>query len=142
MSDKILLIENMLDKVDKMIIGGGMAFTFLKVSEPRQLTTRQLPITSHQSPVTNHQIPINSHPSPLAAHRLPLTAHDGFNITVPSPSHRRHIAVTSPLHIAVTHHQPLQVMNGLNIGSSLYDEDGAKIVPQIIEKAKAKVTAE
>ena len=29
-----------------------------------------------------------------------------------------------------------------NIGSSLYDEDGAKIVPQIIEKAKAKVTAE
>merc|ERR1719217_1276257 len=29
-SDKILLIENLLDKVDKMIIGGGMAFTFLK----------------------------------------------------------------------------------------------------------------
>ena len=30
-SDKILLIENLLDKVDKMIIGGGMAFTFQKV---------------------------------------------------------------------------------------------------------------
>jgi phosphoglycerate kinase len=30
-SDKIQLIMNMLDKVDKMIIGGGMAFTFLKV---------------------------------------------------------------------------------------------------------------
>mmetsp|Transcript_7143 Transcript_7143/g.17181 ORF Transcript_7143/g.17181 Transcript_7143/m.17181 type:complete len:359 (-) Transcript_7143:263-1339(-) len=30
-SDKILLIKNMLDKVDKMIIGGGMAYTFLKV---------------------------------------------------------------------------------------------------------------
>ena len=30
-SDKIQLIKNMLDKVDKMIIGGGMAFTFLKV---------------------------------------------------------------------------------------------------------------
>jgi phosphoglycerate kinase len=29
--DKIQLIENMLDKVDIMIIGGGMAFTFLKV---------------------------------------------------------------------------------------------------------------
>merc|ERR1719160_408217 len=29
-SGKILLIENLLDKVDKMIIGGGMAFTFLK----------------------------------------------------------------------------------------------------------------
>lgn len=30
-SDKILLIENLLDKVNEMIIGGGMAFTFLKV---------------------------------------------------------------------------------------------------------------
>jgi len=29
--DKIQLIRNMLDKVDEMIIGGGMAFTFLKV---------------------------------------------------------------------------------------------------------------
>lgn len=31
MKDKILLIDNLLDKVDEMIIGGGMAFTFLKV---------------------------------------------------------------------------------------------------------------
>jgi len=30
-SDKIQLIENLLDKVNMMIIGGGMAFTFLKV---------------------------------------------------------------------------------------------------------------
>ena len=30
-ADKIQLIENMLDKVDEMIIGGGMAYTFLKV---------------------------------------------------------------------------------------------------------------
>merc|ERR1712232_750329 len=30
-SDKIQLIMNMLDKVNKMIIGGGMAYTFLKV---------------------------------------------------------------------------------------------------------------
>ena len=29
-SDKILLIENLLDKVNELIIGGGMAFTFLK----------------------------------------------------------------------------------------------------------------
>jgi len=29
-ADKIQLIENLLDKVDEMIIGGGMAFTFLK----------------------------------------------------------------------------------------------------------------
>ncbi len=27
-----MLIENLLDKVDEMIIGGGMAFTFLKVA--------------------------------------------------------------------------------------------------------------
>ncbi|KAI8892696.1 phosphoglycerate kinase [Globomyces pollinis-pini] len=32
-SDKILLIENLLDKVNNMIICGGMAFTFLKVME-------------------------------------------------------------------------------------------------------------
>ena len=29
--DKIQLIENLLDKVNVMIIGGGMAFTFAKV---------------------------------------------------------------------------------------------------------------
>ena len=29
--DKIQLIGSMLDKVDEMIIGGGMAFTFRKV---------------------------------------------------------------------------------------------------------------
>merc|ERR1719343_906570 len=31
-SDKIQLIMNMIDKVDSMIIGGGMAYTFLKVN--------------------------------------------------------------------------------------------------------------
>ena len=30
-ADKIQLIKNMLDKVDELIICGGMAFTFLKV---------------------------------------------------------------------------------------------------------------
>lgn len=30
-SDKIQLIKNMIDRVDELIIGGGMAFTFLKV---------------------------------------------------------------------------------------------------------------
>merc|ERR1719413_222738 len=59
-SDKILLIKNLLDKVDIMIIGGGMAYTFLKV------------------------------------------------------------------------------IHGMAIGTSLYDEEGAKIVPEIMEKAKAK----
>ncbi|KAG0044323.1 phosphoglycerate kinase, partial [Gryganskiella cystojenkinii] len=32
-SDKIQLIENLMDKVDAMIIGGGMAFTFKKTLE-------------------------------------------------------------------------------------------------------------
>lgn len=31
--DKIQLIENMLDKVNEMLIVGGMAFTFLKVTK-------------------------------------------------------------------------------------------------------------
>merc|ERR1719410_2165896 len=59
-TDKIQLIFNMLDKVDKLIIGGGMAFTFLKVND------------------------------------------------------------------------------GMAIGSSLYDEEGAKTVPDIMAKAKEK----
>jgi phosphoglycerate kinase len=58
--DKIPLIESLLDKVDEMIVGGGMAFTFNKV------------------------------------------------------------------------------MNGTKIGSSLFDEKGAKLVPTLLEKAKAK----
>ena len=31
-SDKIAVVENMMDKVDTILIGGGMAFTFLKAS--------------------------------------------------------------------------------------------------------------
>eukprot|EP00930_Biecheleria_cincta_P101444 TRINITY_DN930_c0_g1_i2.p1 TRINITY_DN930_c0_g1~~TRINITY_DN930_c0_g1_i2.p1 ORF type:complete len:435 (+),score=121.24 TRINITY_DN930_c0_g1_i2:52-1305(+) len=56
-SDKIQLIMNMLDKVNKIIIGGGMAYTFLKIRD------------------------------------------------------------------------------NMAIGTSLYDEEGAKIVPEILEKA-------
>jgi len=56
--DKIPLITSLLDKVDEMIIGGGMAFTFLKVKE------------------------------------------------------------------------------GMNIGSSLYDDEGARIVPDLLAKAE------
>jgi len=59
-SDKIQLIKNLLDKVNMMIIGGGMAFTFLKI------------------------------------------------------------------------------LNGIDIGASLFDEEGSKIVNEIMEKAKAK----
>lgn len=59
-SDKIQLIDSLLDKVDEMVIGGGMAFTFKKVLE------------------------------------------------------------------------------GVEIGDSLYDEEGAKIVADIVDKAKKK----
>lgn len=59
-ADKIQLINNMLDRVNEMIIGGGMAFTFLKV------------------------------------------------------------------------------INGMEIGNSLYDEEGAKIVNDIMKKAADK----
>ncbi|KAL4660047.1 phosphoglycerate kinase 1 [Arapaima gigas] len=37
--DKIQLINNMLDKVDEMIIGGGMAFTFLKILQNMEIGT-------------------------------------------------------------------------------------------------------
>uniref|UniRef100_A0A914VPP5 Phosphoglycerate kinase n=1 Tax=Plectus sambesii TaxID=2011161 RepID=A0A914VPP5_9BILA len=36
-ADKIQLITNLLDKVDEMIIGGGMAFTFLKVTDDMKI---------------------------------------------------------------------------------------------------------
>jgi len=58
--DKIQLIESLLDKVDELIIGGGMAFTFLKE------------------------------------------------------------------------------LNGMKIGSSLFDEEGSKIVQKLMDKAKSK----
>ena len=58
-ADKIQLINNLLDKADKIIIGGGMAFTFKKV------------------------------------------------------------------------------LNNIEIGSSLFDEEGAKLVPDLMAKAKA-----
>jgi len=38
-SDKILLIKNMCSKVDKIIIGGGMACTFLKVNNKMEIGT-------------------------------------------------------------------------------------------------------
>ncbi len=59
-ADKIPLIRNLLDQADAIIVGGGMAYTFLKV------------------------------------------------------------------------------MNGMSIGNSLYDKDGAEIIPELMEKAKAK----
>lgn len=40
--DKIQLINNMLDKVNEMIIGGGMAFTFLKVLKNMEVSGLKL----------------------------------------------------------------------------------------------------
>ena len=42
MKDKIQLIENMLDKVDEMIVGGGMAFTFCKVLNNMEVSTYRM----------------------------------------------------------------------------------------------------
>lgn len=44
--DKIQLINNMLDKVNEMIIGGGMAFTFLKVLNNMEVRTLVLNVLS------------------------------------------------------------------------------------------------
>lgn len=39
-ADKIQLINNLLDKVNEMIIGGGMAYTFLKVSKNMKVNNK------------------------------------------------------------------------------------------------------
>lgn len=44
--DKIQLISNMLDKVNEMIIGGGMAFTFLKVINNMEVCKEQFCVCS------------------------------------------------------------------------------------------------
>ncbi|KAK5578562.1 hypothetical protein RB653_008234 [Dictyostelium firmibasis] len=48
-SDKIKLIENLLDKVDEMIIGGGMAFTFKKFIDGKQIGSSLLEKTAEQT---------------------------------------------------------------------------------------------
>lgn len=57
-ADKIQLIENMLDKVNEMIIGGGMAFTFLKVLNNMEVC-RALIVTALQI-VHKNQIFVHS----------------------------------------------------------------------------------
>jgi 3-phosphoglycerate kinase len=41
-SDKIKVINNLLDVVNEMIIGGGMAYTFKKVVEHKNVCTLSL----------------------------------------------------------------------------------------------------
>lgn len=56
--DKIQLINNMLDKVDEMIIGGGMAFTFLKVlnnMEVRRISVSESVTASHAVNFLRHE---------------------------------------------------------------------------------------
>ena len=43
-SSKISVIESMLAKVDKLVLGGGMVFTFLKVQSPKLLKSLYYPI--------------------------------------------------------------------------------------------------
>ena len=45
MADKIQLIESMLDKVNEMIVGGGMAFTFLKVLNNMEVPASLSPLS-------------------------------------------------------------------------------------------------
>lgn len=45
-ADKIQLIDNLLDKVNEMIIGGGMSYTFLK--ETQGMKVRSLIFVYHQ----------------------------------------------------------------------------------------------
>lgn len=45
-ADKIQLINNLLDKVNEMIIGGGMAYTFLKVSKDMKVRIYLVRITN------------------------------------------------------------------------------------------------
>ncbi|KAN0029864.1 hypothetical protein ACTA71_008001 [Dictyostelium dimigraforme] len=47
-SDKIKLIENLLDKVDEMIIGGGMAFTFKKFIDNKEIGSSLLEKSAEQ----------------------------------------------------------------------------------------------
>lgn len=42
-ADKILLIENLLDKVNDMIIGGGMAYTFVKILHNMEVSLNEWP---------------------------------------------------------------------------------------------------
>ncbi len=68
-SDKIGVIENLLDKVDSLIIGGGMAYTFLKakgynigssICEEEKLDLAQQLMEKAQNKGVELQLPINS----------------------------------------------------------------------------------
>lgn len=84
-ADKIQLINNLLDKVNEMIIGGGMAYTFLKVSKGMKV------------------------------------CHYIMN---------EYILVRTYFISFLVYHCSFQ------IGNSLFDEEGAKIVNDLLEKAK------
>jgi phosphoglycerate kinase len=114
-TDKIQLIDNLLDKCDEMIIGErvvvgggwvGCCSTRTGLRTPRR-TTRARTRTrapSHTSPPSHSSPP--PHPTTRAGGGMAFT----FK----------------------------KVMDGVSIGKSLYDEEGAKIVPQLVAKAAAK----
>ena len=90
------MIGSMLDKVDEMIIGGGMAFTFRKV------LMGQIMFLNYMDMSTKYCTFLKK---------------------------RKNRLVTVSLFF--------KVLNGMSIGTSLFDEEGAAIVPQLMEKAKA-----
>ncbi|EOD30283.1 phosphoglycerate kinase [Emiliania huxleyi CCMP1516] len=86
-SDKILLIKSLLDKVDRMIIGGGMAYTFLKApSSPemdREMSRDRLP-----SLQVLHSMPIGAslydeRGAALVTEIMELAKEKGVEITLP-----------------------------------------------------------
>lgn len=67
-ADKIQLIENLLEKVNEMIIGGGMAYTFTKV-----LSNMEVNCIFHQNLIL--KISISAMAVFLIDHCCPLSCH-------------------------------------------------------------------
>ncbi len=88
-SDKILVIENLIDKCDRVMCIGGMA---------RRATRRNSARNCAQI-LRNY---LTADPSPLQAYTF------------------------------------LKINDGMAIGKSLFDKNGAELVPKLMEKAKAK----
>jgi hypothetical protein len=104
-ADKIQLIRNMLDKVDALIIGTALCFTFLKVG--------------------------------VARARVRLSALRRFR---PRICYFRSCCCLQSRNSAGSSClcNSVKVLNGTPIGSSIFDEEGAKIVLELMALAAAK----
>ncbi len=129
MSDKIQLILNLLDKVDIMIIGGGMAYTFLKVCfccDAHAALSPRLRERNHAARGTHQRQGVSS---ATALRRTFRRGRLGVAYSASQPTHYAPSSLSwfSPPVAAVA-----QVNQGMTIGTSLYDAEGAKIVPEIM----------